>query len=322
MPSVEAALVDIVREFLTAHQLMRSLFARYRDETLEFAELAQLISDDEQRVLFRLKERCHSLFRVGEYGDRVPDHREALFDLAVGSLFHEAMSFRENFYQREVYGPRMRALRSEAGAEAEALFGEFERILASVSDRLSNGLQEVDGLIDRTRDQLGVLLVDHAANGHLSRYLIENEDLVGRVFDEGLERLLSSIHGSAELGYESAALSYLRSGYYTEAEATFAEAMRRGGDPTTLEPKSAYAAGMRAFLNGDYTASVERLRAWGQAGEPDRERRLASVAAAALSRIGKFLDAEEHAALIEEAGRVLESLGGAPSAEGYAASAD
>ena len=46
--------------------------------------------------------------------------REVLFDLAVGSLFHEAMKFRENFYQREVYGPRVRALRDAARAEGAA----------------------------------------------------------------------------------------------------------------------------------------------------------------------------------------------------------
>ena len=65
--------------------------------------------------------------------------REALFDLAVGSLFHEAMKFRENFYQREVYGPRVRALRTESGAENEALFREFEKILAAVAQRLDEG---------------------------------------------------------------------------------------------------------------------------------------------------------------------------------------
>ena len=309
MPSVEAALVDIVREFLTAHQLVRRLFDRYRSGTLGFAELAELVGDDEASVLFRLKERCHTLFRAEEGGERVPGHREALFDLAVGSLFHEAMSFRENYYQREVYGPRMRALRSEAGAEAEALFGEFERILEAVSERLSSGLHEVEGLTDRTRDQLVVLLGDHAENGHLARYLIENEETVGRVFESGLEALLTGIHGSAERGYERAALSYLRSGYYDEAVVAFDEAMRRGGDAAQLEPIAAYAHGMRAYLEGDYATSIDRLRAWGEAASLRSDDLLTSVAVAALSRIGKLLDGEEHAPLIEDAGQVLELLG-------------
>ena len=58
------------------------------------------MGDGEDSVLFRLKERCHALFRGGEQPSEVVMRREALFDLAVGSLFHEAMKFRENLYQR------------------------------------------------------------------------------------------------------------------------------------------------------------------------------------------------------------------------------
>ena len=74
-------------------------------------------------------------------------HREALFDLAVGSLFHEAMKLRENLYQREVYGPRVRALRSDAGEENEALFDEFEKMLGAVAQRLDEGLRESETLL-------------------------------------------------------------------------------------------------------------------------------------------------------------------------------
>ena len=76
---------------------------------LAFDEVGELVGDDERSVLFRLKERCHVLFR-GERGEGEIG-ATALFDLAVGSLFHEAMKFRENFYQRSSYGPKVRALR-------------------------------------------------------------------------------------------------------------------------------------------------------------------------------------------------------------------
>jgi hypothetical protein len=98
-------------------------------------------------------------------------HREALFDLAVGSLFHEAMKFRENFYQREVYGPRVLALRSEAGEEEGALFDEFERIQEGVSARLEEGLIETEGLLERTVEQLRRLLAAHADDPLVARLL-------------------------------------------------------------------------------------------------------------------------------------------------------
>jgi len=310
VPSVEAALVDIVREFLVAHQLTRTLVSRYREGKLKFTALAELIGDDESSVLFRLKEQCHALFRQ-DRPTAPPDPREALFDLAVGSLFHESMSLRENFYQREVYGPRVEALHSESGAESEGLFREFERILASVAVRLENGIVETEGLFERTRDQLAVLLVVHRENGFLARYLIENEVLVNDVFSMGLEKLLAEIHGEAGRGYEVAGRSYLGSGYYEQARCAFQEARRRGvsarGDLVSLE---ACATGMRAYLDGNYAKCVANLSEWIDSFDKEEGPELVSLANAAVSRVGKFLDADSDRALIAEASVLLEKLGG------------
>jgi hypothetical protein len=180
----DAALADITREFLLAHRLMRRLFALYRKDELRFEELERLIGDDEHSVLFRLKGRCHGLFRREPGRRALAMRREALFDLAVGSLFHEAMKFRENFYQREVYGPRVRALRTESGAENEALFREFEKILAAVAQRLEEGLHESEALLVQTREQLALLLAEYHDNGFVVRCLIENRADVEVVFDE------------------------------------------------------------------------------------------------------------------------------------------
>ena len=141
---------------------MRRLFALYRSDELRFEDLEHLVGDDEHSVLFRLKGRCHALFRQEPGRRAVAMRREALFDLAVGSLFHEAMKFRENFYQREVYGPRVRALRTESGAENEALFREFEKILSAVAQRLDEGLHESEALLVQTREQLALLLVEYS----------------------------------------------------------------------------------------------------------------------------------------------------------------
>ena len=127
MPSAEQGLVHIVRDFLDAHQLMERLFRRPTEE-LRFEDLQELVGDGEASVLFRLKERCHDLFRgdgAANAAAAAAADREALFDLAVGSLFHEAMSFRENFYQGRFYGPRVRELRERADPESARLFEEF-----------------------------------------------------------------------------------------------------------------------------------------------------------------------------------------------------
>src|SRR5262245_34098177 len=153
-------ILEILRDFLEVHRLVQELAARHRAKGLRFPELAALIRDDEGSVMFRLKERTHALFRGPEDAIRGPSHREALFDLAVGSLFHEAMKLRENLYQREVYGPRVRALHSDAEEESKALFDEFEKMLGSVDARLDEGVRELEALVQRTADQLRLLIID------------------------------------------------------------------------------------------------------------------------------------------------------------------
>ncbi len=141
MHSPDAGLVEIVREFLAAHELLGRLFGRLRSGELRFEELQELVGDSEDAVLFRLKERCHALFRPGMRAADLAMTRGALFDLAVGSLFHEAMKLRENFYQLAVYAPKVEALRVQAAPDAERLFQEFERIIAAARLRLEEALQ-------------------------------------------------------------------------------------------------------------------------------------------------------------------------------------
>ena len=146
MNAAGSGLVDIVREYVDTHERMRELFERYRAGDLEFDSVRDLFADDERSPLFRLKERCHSLFRR-RAADQPPMRREALFDLAVGSLFHEAMKFRENFYQQVVYAPRVRALRDggDAGDVEDAeLFREFDRMQTAAEARMEEALQETE----------------------------------------------------------------------------------------------------------------------------------------------------------------------------------
>jgi hypothetical protein len=307
MPRRNPGLVDIVRDFLAAHQAIRSLSARYRRGELRFEEVQALFSDEETSVLFRLKERCHALFRPGHDSSRVAMRREVLFDLAVGSLFHEAMKFRENFYQREVYGPRVRALRDAAQGEADELFEEFEKILSQVSERLEEGLDETETLLDQTRKQLSVLLAEHRADGHVTRCLLENPELVEEVFAEGLDSLLTEVHGSAAAGYELAGHSYVASGYFEDAERCFAEAVGRGGDAGALAPHLAYARGMKAYLAGDYGSSVSELDRWARGASPSDEG-LAALAHTAVSKIDRLAVGKDRDRVVAAASALLERI--------------
>ena len=309
MTRIEPGLLEIVREFLAAHRQVRRVAECYRRNELPFEELRELVGDDERSTLFRLKERSHALFRPGPESSRVAMRREALFDLAVGSLFHEAMKFRESFYQREVYGPRVRALRSEEGEEdTDGLFQEFEKILAAVEDRLDEGLQETLALVDQTRDQLRVLLAKHSENGLVARYLIEQRELAEDVFGKELDALLSEIYGDASAAYALAGRSYLHSGYYDAAGDLLDEATARGGDRMRLGCYAAYARGMSAYLRGEYATSVAQLERWSQCEDAREPNPLGDLAHAAVSRIGQLALGDDRDRVAEEAAALLKKL--------------
>jgi hypothetical protein len=298
MDDANSGMVDIVREYLDVHERMVELIERFRAGKLEFELVRDLCIDDERSPLFRLKERCHTLFRRGG-ADRAPMRRAALFDLAVGSLFHEAMKFRENFYQQVVYAPRMKALRDSVPAddpEEAELFREFDKLQAAAAARMDEALQETEALLVHTGDQLWALLRDRR-DGLITRYLIEQGDRIEQLHSDGLDALLARMHGDATEGYVAAGLSYLASAHFGHALTALTTARERSGsDPATARPELArlacYALGMRSFLDGDYETSLEQLGAWIDAKPDASEVRYASLAHAAISRIDRLVKEE------------------------------
>ena len=307
MASAPASLVDILREFLTAHEQLDRIAEKYGRNELHFSDLQDFVGDSDNSVLFRLKEKCHSLFRPEAGGSKVARPREALFDLAVGSLFHEAMKFREDFYQREVYGPRVRSLRAEAGAEAEGLFHEFERILSAVSTRLEEGLAETQSLMAQSWDQLRVLLSEQGAEGFVTRFLIERGETLDALGPPGLEELLAAIHGDAASGYVIAGKSYLASGHYESAHRVLAKALERGGDRDQVSQLSAYARGMSAYLAGDYPESLLGLNEWAESGSAGDDS-LKDLAHSVVSSLARLVDGDDRDRTLESAENLLAKI--------------
>ncbi len=293
-------LVEIVREFLVVDEALRRMVRRFRDGELAWDEVRTLVTDVEGSPLYRLKERSHALFRAEGPDGSPARHREVLFDLAIGSLFHEAMKFRENFYQREVYGPRVRELRQEVGAEAEALFAEFEKILEFGSERLQESVLETRALLDRCREQLADLITQHSDDGHVARHLIEQRDAVERVFERELDPLLDEIYGATADAWGLAGRSYVISGYFEEGSAALTAATERGADPDATQPWIAYARGMAAYMRGDYAQSVRHLEAWSKTRD-GVEAALVEQACAAMSRIEHLISGEGRDLLVRQA---------------------
>ena len=307
MPAVESGLVEIVREFLVAHRLLRRVSERYRAGQLAFDEVGELVGDDERSVLFRLKERCHALFR-GERGEGEIG-ATALFDLAVGSLFHEAMKFRENFYQRSSYGPKVRALRRAVVRDESGLLKEFEKLIGAAAVRIDESLQELDTLLGQTTAQFRILLASHREEGSLARVVTARIGELAEVFGGSPDTLLAELYGGAAVAWARAGRSFVASGFFSEAASAFGEAARLGRSVPEDTRLLHFAEGMAAYLDGRYADTVARLGAWfdgAPAALAASEKRLALQGAAALSRVGALAGAGTPEA--EEAARCLERL--------------
>lgn len=299
---MQLGLVEIVRDFLLVHERLAGLIALYHESSLSFERVEDLIGDDDTSPLYRLKEKCHAIFR-SEAADQPTEIRtEALFDLALGSLFHETMILRENLYQQERYGSRVDALKSDANPLAPELSREFGRILTSSASRLDEAAEEVEVLLALTRNQLLRLLAEKSENALLARCLYEEQDAVNAVYPQGLEVLYAEIHGSLTNGLMKAAKSYLESAYYDEA----LEVLAKASPSEDLDRAVAFASAMQAFLARDYTRCLNYLSEWAAKCEGAEEKRRIELALAAAKHLGKV---EADNLLPEESRSQLSDLG-------------
>jgi hypothetical protein len=297
--------VQLLREFLTAHAELHEIFSKYAEDEIPFAKIRALVGDDDRAVLYRLKEKSHALYRSHGVATKAV-RREALFDLAVGSLFHEAMKLRESLYQREVYAPRVALLRKAADEESDTLFAEFDRILENSVSRLGEVISEVRALLVQTRDQLRRLLAERSGDRVVTRCLLSRREQVDATFPEGFVGILEAMHGDTVTGLVEGARALLESAYFIKA----AEALREAGEQpdaprAELEQLRLYACGMQAFLDGDYATSMAALEDWVDLGGHEDERDFACLAASVMGRLGRLVeDDDESAASLDRAKRL------------------
>jgi hypothetical protein len=288
----QAAVVDIAREFLAVHRELRRIADHEAAGALRFDEVRHFVGDDERSVLFRLKERCHALFRGAPAQGELEIGASALFDLAVGSLFHEAMKLRENLYQADVYAPKVAALRAAGVSDASGLLGEFDKLVAAARARLAESVNEARVLLTQTTAQFRVLLRSHTANGLLARFVVENATQLAEAFASSEDDALADLHGSAVAAWRRAAWSYLESGFFAEASRALAMAEARGDRGPEIARQRAFADGMSAYLAGRYDSALGGIAAWLDAAPAGDELRLAPLAASAMAGARRLVAAD------------------------------
>ncbi len=254
-------IVEIVRGFLKSALIFADMVKGYHQGNLNFTKLEKLVDSTGSSPLFDLKEKCHSRFRYHE-GEPC-NEKEKLFDLTIGSIFHEAMKLKENLYQLEVYGPRYLELEERLGNPLpEREFHRFRKIILRAEQGLKEGMEDLKELFRDVKEQLGELLREYSKNQLLIRFLLENKALLQKVYGKGgSEKIFASMFkGGIDQAYRTAGNSYLESQYFDMAYRVLKKALRRQPDNEMLQFICQFASGASSYFVNDYEKALQKFK--------------------------------------------------------------
>jgi len=218
---------DLVHNFLESKIFFDQLYRYYRtNKTVPFERMEYWIgSETKKGPLWSLKDICHMLFR--KTGSRI-SLSEYLFDWTVGSIFHEGMKLKEDAYQLEAYLPSAESVdASDTTEDIDEILAEYVTVIAKANRNLGAEIKSMRSLFAKASERLRELLVMHAHNGLLVRFLLEHGELLERAFGtHSSQEVLSSLYPQhPERAYFTAGKSYLSGGRYEEAKHYFTKAL-------------------------------------------------------------------------------------------------
>lgn len=213
--NLEKRQIDLIEESLKVFEMFQRLKNLHKRRELTFSDVAQFVDDRGKSSLFRLKEMCHELYRNSDFAS----HREKLYDITVGYIFHEAMKLRENLYQLEYYKPRTLMFKESLNEKERKIIKEMDSLITKAERRMKEGLFELRRLFKDLMDQLVDLINLYRDNYLLPRFLYEKQKNLVSVFGRnGFLNILSGvgIGDKTDLMFLSG-VSYLAGDHYDEA---------------------------------------------------------------------------------------------------------
>ncbi len=251
-------ILEIIRGLFLAQIAFQEIFNKYRKGQLHFTDIEQLVDDRGQSLLYLLKEQCHAIFRFMGTGSF--HRKEWLLDLAIGSIFHEAMKLRENIYQLEVYRPQYLEFRLKAGKTAyeKDYLEQFEKIISRAEQGVSEGMEETRSLFQDAKAQLLDFFKASSENPYLVRFLLEHQPLLNKIY--GTKGPREILHLLFERGFLDAYLvagqSYLESEHYDLSSVYFSKALKLNSREPELQSFLNLSQGMGAYYRNDYSTAL------------------------------------------------------------------
>jgi tetratricopeptide (TPR) repeat protein len=257
----ERNILAMVRSLLLSEIVFQEIFKKYETGQLQFADIGNWVDDKGQSLLYDLKEKCHSLFRHRRKG---PDNKnELLLDLAVGSIFHEAIKLRENIYQMEVYRPKYLQYKLGAGKSPyeKDYLQQFERIVSRAEQGVVEGMEETRSLFRDAMAQLVDFFKEKSKNPFLVRFILEHQSLFRKVYgSKRMKEIFDRIFKKGVLeAYDLAGRSYLQSGHYDLASVYFSKASKLDPHHREFQFLLNFSLGMNAYYNNLYSKALSHF---------------------------------------------------------------
>jgi hypothetical protein len=252
-------ILEIVGDLLLSEVAFQEIFKKYKENSLRFSDIGNWVDDKGQSLLYTLKERSHFLFRDMEQD---PVHKnEWLLDLAIGSIFHEAMKLRESLYQIGAYRPKYLQYISSQSVDDHGFLEQFERIFSKAQMDLAEGMEETRSLFRDTMSQLVDFLKRTSRNPLLVRFLLEHRPLLRRVYGaKGLREIFNLMFEKGLLdAYVLAGRSYLESGHYDLSSLYFSKALKLDIHHSDLRFLLNFSLGMKAYYSSLYSRTLSHF---------------------------------------------------------------
>ena len=252
-------ILEKVRGLLLSEVAFQEIFKKYKESSLRFSDIGNWVDDKGQSLLYALKEQSHSLFRDMEQD---PVHKnEWLLDLAIGSIFHEAMKLRESLYQIEAYRPRYLQYISRQSVDDHDFLEQFERTFSKAQMDLAEGMEETRSLFRDTMAQLADFLKETSRNPLIVRFLLEHRPLLQRVYGAKRSREIFNLMFEKGLldAYDLAGRSYLQGGHYDLSSLYFSKALKLDLHHPDLRFLLNFSLGMKAYYSNLYSKTLSHF---------------------------------------------------------------
>lgn len=219
---------EVVIDFYRIREKFEKEFEYYRKEgKFKFETIDSLESE-----LYRLKNKTHDAFRYDPDSKLKILESEDLFDLIVGSIFHEALHLKEYVYTLQNYGPRYVSFAAKKKTmhvenRHDNFFKYSREILKEAMERLPQKASEVKTLFEDALSLIVRILKKHRASKKVIRILYLEKELMNSVYGpNGLEYVYRVMYkGGAMEGYFHVGASFLKGGFYDMAVTAFEESL-------------------------------------------------------------------------------------------------